>query len=137
MLALIVVLIGLEEILPYRRDWSIRGDREKWRDLGHFVLYNNIGAFLAQILFITGSTSLMSRLGLAGGLGLWPTTAPFLVQVFLVIALGDLLEYWTHRLSHNVRWLWPLHAIHHSPERLSTVKAGRHHVFGLHRARTG
>ena len=93
------------------------------------MLYSNIGAFLAQILFITGSTSLMSRLGLAGGLGLWPTTAPFLVQVFLVIALGDLLEYRTHRLSHNVRWLWPLHAIHHSPERLSTVKAGRHHVF--------
>src|SRR5262245_54990616 len=127
-LTLIVVLIGLEELLPYRRDWSIRGDKEKWRDIGHFLLYTNVGATLAQIVFIAGSAALFSRMGLDGGLGLWPATAPFVVQLVLVIALGDLLEYWTHRLTHNVRWLWSLHAIHHSPERLSTVKAGRHHM---------
>ena len=127
-LTLILVLVGLEELLPYRRDWSIRGDRDTWRDIGHSLLYTNVGAMLAQILFIGGSTALFAWAGFEGGLGWWPSAAPFAVQVLLVIALGDLLEYWTHRLTHNVGWLWSLHAIHHSPVRLSTIKAGRHHM---------
>jgi sterol desaturase/sphingolipid hydroxylase (fatty acid hydroxylase superfamily) len=128
-LTLIVLLIGLEELLPYRRDWSIRGDKERWRDIGHLLLYANVGAMLAQIVFISGSAALLAWAGLERGVGLWPTTAPFVVQLLLVIALGDLLEYWTHRLTHTVPWLWSLHAIHHSPERLSTIKGGRHHVI--------
>jgi sterol desaturase/sphingolipid hydroxylase (fatty acid hydroxylase superfamily) len=127
-ITLIVVLVGLEEVLPYRRDWSIRGDREIWRDIGHFLLYTNVGAIAAQVVFIAGTIALMARVGFAGGLGVWPIDSPFIVQVLMVIVLGDLLEYWTHRLSHSVSWLWPLHAIHHSPVRLSTLKAGRHHV---------
>jgi hypothetical protein len=74
-LVLILVLIGLEELLPYRRDWSIRGDKEKWRDIGHFLLYTNIGGTLAQIVFVAGSAALFARSGLNGGLGVWPTTA--------------------------------------------------------------
>ena len=98
-------------------------------DIGHYVLYGNVGAIGAQILFITGSAALLSRLGLTGGLGIWPVESSFAMQVLMVVVLGDLLEYWTHRLSHTVAWLWPLHAIHHSPVRLNTLKAGRHHVF--------
>ncbi len=127
-LVLIVALVGLEEVFPYRRDWSIRGDRDIWRDIGHFVLYTNIGAIAAQLVFLAGTTALMTRTALADGLGLWPDESPFVVQVLMVIVLGDLLEYWTHRLTHSVPWLWSLHAIHHSPVRLSTLKAGRHHT---------
>lgn len=41
--AFLVALLGLEQVLPYRREWSIRGDREVWRDLGHAVLYTTLG----------------------------------------------------------------------------------------------
>lgn len=45
------------------------------------------------------------------------------------LVLGDVLEYWYHRLAHTVPWLWPLHAVHHAPVRLRTIKGGRHHLF--------
>lgn len=42
------------------------------------------------------------------------------------IALGDLLNYWNHRLRHT-RWLWPFHAVHHSPRALDWLSAVRMH----------
>lgn len=128
-LTMIVVLVLLELVLPFRPDWAIRGDRDIGRDLGHYFLYTQVGGLTAQLLFVGGAAALLSQAGLEGGLGLWPAQSPVVVQVLLVIVLGDLLEYWTHRLSHGVAWLWPLHAIHHSPVRLSTLKAGRHHIL--------
>jgi sterol desaturase/sphingolipid hydroxylase (fatty acid hydroxylase superfamily) len=33
--------------------------------------------------------------------------------------------YWFHRLSHQVRWMWTSHAVHHSAEQLTFLAAGR------------
>jgi sterol desaturase/sphingolipid hydroxylase (fatty acid hydroxylase superfamily) len=128
-IALILVLVGLEQVLPCRPDWSMRTDREIWRDLGHAVLYITIGGSVAQLVFLYGFASMLSRGGLASGLGLWPVNSPLMVQVLTVVVVGDLLEYWYHRLAHTVPWLWPLHAVHHTPVRLHTLKGPRHHMF--------
>src|SRR5215467_6608583 len=122
--AIIILFVGLEQILPHRPDWSIRGDGEIWRDIGHTVLYTNIGGNVTQIVFLFGFASLLSRVGLAGGLGIWPVNSPLVVQVLAALVLGDVLEYWYHRLAHIVPWLWPLHAVHHAPVRLHTIKGG-------------
>jgi sterol desaturase/sphingolipid hydroxylase (fatty acid hydroxylase superfamily) len=45
-----------------------------------------------------------------------------------VVVVGDALEYWYHRLAHTLPWLWPLHAVHHTPIRLNVLKGPRHHV---------
>jgi sterol desaturase/sphingolipid hydroxylase (fatty acid hydroxylase superfamily) len=126
--ACLLVLLGLEQVLPYRRDWSIRGDREIWRDLGHAVLYTSLGGNIAQLTVLSGLPAALGRLGFAGGLGLWPVGSPLLLQILAVVLLGDLLEYWYHRLAHTVPWLWPVHAIHHTPIRLNALKGPRHHV---------
>ena len=125
----LLVLLGLEQALPYRQEWSIRGDREIWRDIGHSVLYTSLGGNLAQIVFLYGFASALSRLGLAGGLGIWPVNSPLVTQLLVVMLLGDLLEYWYHRLAHTAPWLWPLHAVHHTPIRLNALKGPRHHFF--------
>src|SRR5262249_40605981 len=127
-IAFLFLLLGLEQVLPYREDWSTRGDREIWRDLGHAVLYTSIGGNLAQITFLSGVPWVLSQLGAAGGLGIWPVGSPLLVQVLAVVLLGDLLEYWYHRLVHTNSRLWPLHAVHHTPTRLNVLKGPRHHV---------
>lgn len=126
--AVLLVLLGLEQVLPYRQDWSIRGDREIWRDLGHAVLYTSLGGNLAQLTFLSGFPSALSRLGVSSGLGIWPVSSPLLLQILAVVLLGDLLEYCYHRLVHTVPWLWPMHAIHHTPIRLNALKGPRHHV---------
>src|SRR5262249_20435779 len=84
-IALLFLLVALEQTLPYRQDWSIRGDRDIWRDLGHAVLYTGIGSTLAQITFLAGLPSVLSRFGFADGLGLWPERSPFLLQVVTVM----------------------------------------------------
>src|SRR5262245_3113295 len=127
-IAFLLVLLGLEPVLPYRQDWSIRGDREIWRDLGHAVLYTSLGGNLAQLAFLSALPSVLSRAGLPGGLAVWPVGSPWLLQVLGVVVLGDLLEYWYHRLAHTMPWLWPAHAIHHTPTRLNALKGPRHHV---------
>jgi len=124
----LLVLLAVEQALPYRRDWSIRGDREIWRDLGHAVLYASLGGNIAQLVVVSGLPAVLSRLGFAGGLGIWPAQSPLALQVLMVLVLGDFLEYWYHRLAHTVLWLWPAHAIHHTPIRLHALKGLRHHV---------
>lgn len=126
--AFLLALVGLEHILPYRPDWAMRGDREIWRDIGHAVLYTSIGGNVAQLIFLYGFASMLARFGGASGLGLWPVHSPLGVQVLMVVVVGDMLEYWYHRLAHTVPWLWPLHAVHHTPVRLHTLKGPRHHV---------
>jgi sterol desaturase/sphingolipid hydroxylase (fatty acid hydroxylase superfamily) len=125
-LASTVVLLALELVLPYRVDWKWRGDRDLWRDIGHFVLYAQVGGLAAQLLFLAGLGSLLEPLALPS---LWPKSSPIVVQVLLVMLLGDALEYWLHRLSHRVPALWRVHAIHHMPTRLHMLKAGRHHLL--------
>lgn len=126
--AVLLVLLGLEHVLPYRHDWSLRGDRDTWRDLGHAVLYTSLGGNAAQIAFLLALPTALSRLGLAGGLRVWPVDSPLMLQVVAVVLLGDVLEYWYHRLAHALSWLWPLHAIHHTPIRLNALKGPRHHL---------
>jgi sterol desaturase/sphingolipid hydroxylase (fatty acid hydroxylase superfamily) len=51
---------------------------------------------------------------------------PLLLQIGLGVILFDLVYYCYHRASHRVGWLWALHRLHHSPERLTVTKGFRH-----------
>ena len=53
---------------------------------------------------------------------------PFYVQVVLAIVVVDVVGYWRHRMMH-LRWLWPLHAIHHSSRRLDWLSTERFHIL--------
>ena len=50
---------------------------------------------------------------------------PQLDQAILVLAIGDFIGYWTHRLLHG--GLWPIHAIHHSSEEMDWMSTVRVH----------
>src|SRR5699024_976072 len=42
----------------------------------------------------------------------------------------DLLYYWNHRISHESRYLWATHVVHHSSERYNLSTALRQPVTG-------
>jgi sterol desaturase/sphingolipid hydroxylase (fatty acid hydroxylase superfamily) len=45
---------------------------------------------------------------------------------WLTLFLGlELSYYWMHRADHRVRWLWAVHAVHHSPNELNLSAAYR------------
>jgi sterol desaturase/sphingolipid hydroxylase (fatty acid hydroxylase superfamily) len=44
----------------------------------------------------------------------------------LLLFFGEeLAYYWMHRCSHEVRWLWASHVVHHSPEQIHLASAYR------------
>lgn len=43
-----------------------------------------------------------------------------------LLFLGEeLCYYWLHRCSHEIRWMWASHAVHHSPEQIHLASAFR------------
>ncbi|MEM6574204.1 MAG: sterol desaturase family protein [Pseudomonadota bacterium] len=78
-------------------------------------------------------------LALAGG-GLlasliWPDSAGALSTIPMVAAIGlflvfdDMTQYWWHRLSHTVPWLYKLHRPHHNANYLSVRVVYRNNIF--------
>lgn len=51
---------------------------------------------------------------------------PLWLQAFLILAIGDFIGYWMHRLFHGPQ-LWPFHAVHHSSVDLDWLSAVRVH----------
>lgn len=59
------------------------------------------------------------RVGFAG--------QPWPVQALEIVLAGDVITYWYHRASHDVRWLWAFHRVHHSSLELDWLAAHREH----------
>jgi sterol desaturase/sphingolipid hydroxylase (fatty acid hydroxylase superfamily) len=76
---------------------------------------------------IIGGLSLFWLPGLAVRLvvGMIPAAA----APFVGFLLFDFVGYWTHRLAHEVPFMWRFHAVHHSPEHMDWVSGFRIHPF--------
>jgi sterol desaturase/sphingolipid hydroxylase (fatty acid hydroxylase superfamily) len=57
----------------------------------------------------------------------WSAMPAWVVVPFAIFAY-DLVNYWGHRAMHT-RWLWPMHAIHHSDPELTAFTTFRVHAF--------
>src|SRR2546428_9431355 len=49
---LIFVLLAIEQLLPYRADWSVRGDSEIWHDVCHTGLYAALAVNASHLIFL-------------------------------------------------------------------------------------
>jgi sterol desaturase/sphingolipid hydroxylase (fatty acid hydroxylase superfamily) len=56
---------------------------------------------------------------------------PFWAQVIVAWWAFDFMFYVTHRLAHEVDWLWRFHSVHHCAHRLSFLNASRAHPIDL------
>jgi sterol desaturase/sphingolipid hydroxylase (fatty acid hydroxylase superfamily) len=82
---------------------------------------------MTQPLALAGG-SLLGRLiapGAAGALAQWP----ILAQLALLLIFDDMMQYWWHRLSHTLPWLYNLHRPHHEAEYMSVRIVYRNNVF--------
>ena len=52
-----------------------------------------------------------------------------LIAFSLFLIFDDLTQYWWHRLSHSVKWLYKLHRPHHNAEYMSIRLVYRNNVF--------
>lgn len=117
-LAGIALVAVLERLQPFEPGWNIdHGDTIT--DILHVIV--NLGLLSATaygLHEIAGTIPLTS---------VWPTSWPIGLQILLAGAVLDAGLYAMHRISHRVAWLWRLHAVHHSAERLYWMNGERRH----------
>ena len=130
------LIIGLEWVIPFRREW-LRDHDDFKADCLHIVLsawaVESLPA-VAHSVLIAGAASLAGAVGRAP----WPIEWPIAAQVALALALSELAQYAIHRSMHTFGPLWKLHAVHHSSRRMYWLNATRvHPLEGLFHAATG
>ena len=120
-LAAYALISVLERVIPFEKSWLTDHD-DTVDDALHLIT--------TQVL-IQGSIAFSFLLGaeLQIGAGIWPSSWPMLAQVLLAGLILDFGLYVMHRVSHVNDFLWRLHAIHHSPERLYWLNGGRRHAL--------
>ncbi len=129
--ALIPVLLSaltitlLERSFPHRKDW--RPNRvDVLNDTIYMAVVQNIlPRFLGLVVAATVLQSQVFESGLAAAM--WPHHWSVSTQMILMLVTAEFLRYWLHRLAHNWKPLWQLHAVHHSSHKLYWVNVGRFH----------
>lgn len=129
--AYLAVTLGATAILihellnPYRQAWIPAFRTVGW-DVAYLVL---VQVFLPAILtlLVVGGLSLLLELLMVDPVGFWPHDWPLIGQFLLMLLSADFLRYWLHRAAHKAKWLWALHAVHHSPKELYSLNVGRFH----------
>lgn len=125
----IVPILVLQRVLPCSTQWRGR-PKDFGLDMLHALVTSAIGDLWRAVTFglAFGVSAWLTH---TLGASLWPSGWPLLAQFGLALVLGDLGQYWIHRAFHEVSWLWPVHAMHHSSERLYVFSATRTHPFNF------
>jgi len=114
----ILVIALLERIQPYEPVWN-----QDHHDTGPDILH---ATFSLSLIFTSLEVATFTR-DLLPLTELWPETAPLWAQVFLAGGILDFGLWFMHWLSHKHHFLWRLHALHHSSERLYWLNGERRH----------
>lgn len=122
--AVILLTLGLERIIPYASRWN--SGPETGTDV-FYIAASSVVVAIAEAATWTVAIKLVGAFS-ANATSIWPTQWPVVAQVFLALAIGDLLPYLYHRASHESSgFLWRVHAVHHAPERLYALNFARFH----------
>ena len=100
---------------------SFRLDLWLWLLNGGILLFVAVNQSAVAAMAAAGLAALIGAEGPPAG------TANPLLAALIIFLVADFLTYWVHRASHDLRWLWPIHALHHSAEELNPVTAYRQH----------
>jgi alkylglycerol monooxygenase len=116
-----MALVAIEAFIASRRDPSIYNRRDAWTNI---ALGLGSVAWGALIGFFTGYAYLF-----------FYDHAPFKFPAdawwswAILFFVDDFVYYWFHRISHESRFLWNFHVVHHSSRYFNLSVAGRQSWF--------
>jgi sterol desaturase/sphingolipid hydroxylase (fatty acid hydroxylase superfamily) len=118
--ALFLLFVPLEKLFALRPQRVFR--RGLLTDLTHLLVNNLFSAAAGVVLVVVAAIPLiwLRHLNIVGFL-------PAAAAVALAVPLVFVGNYWGHRLTHQVPFLWRFHAVHHSIEAMDWAAAGRLH----------
>lgn len=119
-----IVFVALEKAIPRYEEQAIL--RPNWRlDLVYFAM-NHLGI---SVLLLVGNWFAPTLFGWAvnGHVQAAVTSLPIWGQFVLIVFCADFVQYWVHRAYHEIPFLWPFHAVHHSTEYMDWLAGSRTH----------
>jgi sterol desaturase/sphingolipid hydroxylase (fatty acid hydroxylase superfamily) len=119
---LFIVFVPLEKLFALRRQRTFRPGL--LTDLTHILVNNVLTAVAVIVLVIAAAIPFLwlRRMHLVAGMPAWAAVA-------LAAVVVAVTNYWGHRLTHQVPFLWRFHSVHHSIEQMDWVASGRLHPF--------
>ncbi|HEV2993858.1 MAG TPA: sterol desaturase family protein [Acidimicrobiia bacterium] len=117
---LFLLFVPLEKVFALRPQRVFR--RGFLTDLTHLLVNNlliTVGVLVAVVVAMI-PFFWVRRLDIAGAL-------PAAVAVTLAVLIVLVGQYWAHRLTHQVPFLWRFHAVHHSIENMDWLASARVH----------
>jgi sterol desaturase/sphingolipid hydroxylase (fatty acid hydroxylase superfamily) len=121
-----LIFILIEKLFPLDKTQPVF--RIEWQtDFMHFI----VNHFVVGLVLLTVNFLIFRIFGWAtyAPLQQWVRDLPFAVELFAIILVADLVQYWTHRAYHEVPFLWRFHAVHHSTKVLDWMAGSRLHLF--------
>ncbi|MFK7793838.1 MAG: sterol desaturase family protein [Gammaproteobacteria bacterium] len=120
-----VIFMTLEKLFPkYKNQIILR--REWGLDLFYFC-FNHL--MISAILIYANYHAAHFDWAVSPALQQSIQSIPLLLQVALIILCADFVLYWEHRAYHEIPFLWPVHAVHHSVENLDWLAGSRGHFI--------
>lgn len=119
------IFLSLEKMFPKYKDQVIL--RKEWGlDLFYFC-FNHLA--ISAILIYGNYHVSHFDWAVSPTLQAFLQSTPILIQFLLVVICADFVLYWEHRVYHEVKILWPVHAVHHSVENMDWLAGSRGHFF--------
>lgn len=120
-----IIFMTLEKLFPkYKNQVILR--REWGLDLFYFC-FNHLA--ISAVLIYANYQASHFAWAVSPSLQALIQSMPVWLQVVLVVLCADFVLYWEHRLYHEVKPLWPIHAVHHSVENLDWLAGSRGHFI--------
>lgn len=127
---LLVSLVFVPVERGFRRIKEQHIFRVGWKtDLAHFFFGHVLIQYMA--LVVSMPALLMFRWLGSGSLQNAVASQPGWLQFIEIVFVADLAQYWIHRLFHEVSFLWPFHAIHHSSQEMDWLVGSRQHPVDM------
>lgn len=122
-LLILLVFIALEIVFTrfFRKPGQTRGD-------AIIEVVSTFSLVLVSQPFALAGGAFLAGLVAPDAAGML-ASLPIVAQVCLLLVFDDMTQYWWHRLTHNVSWLYNLHRAHHDAEYLSIRVVYRNNVF--------
>lgn len=128
LLVLSLVFIPLERAFP--KDPEQRVLRAGWITDMKYFLFSHVGIqLLSFFTVIPIQVFLHDKVNI--GFQQAVAAQPLWLQFVAILLVVDFTTYWIHRAMHEVPWLWKIHAVHHSTEKMDWLASSRLHVVEL------
>lgn len=119
----VAIFMTMEKLFPKYRDQVIT--RPEWGIDMFYFCFNHLA--ISAILIFANYHASHFDWAVSPSVQSAVQAMPVWLQVILIVLAADFVLYWEHRAYHEVKTLWPIHAVHHSVEHLDWLAGSRGH----------